>query len=305
MDGEHDRQVTSRATEQSDTEKTNDDDEAYAGMTFFGDDVDFGFMAAVDTAIDFESDEDAVLVDEDELARLYKEYVPIDDEDPARLSVLNDSPGPAPSPPGPPDQLPSASAPESPTHGPHGASWTNPAAWFGSALVFIGVMIGGNDATTLGASSAHRSLSSAALDPNLTWSCLRNVSRPVSSCCQGSAWEEALSYFQLEGVGVTQHGTVRGMQADLSAPAVKGVRGRMLYPTFSLREWAYEPRRGTFTPEDALARSRTQKSRPSALQLAADPWEERVESVAPSHASEKSYERPGQAPGPSAYGCSK
>jgi hypothetical protein len=257
--------------------------------------MDFGFMAVADIAIDFESDEDAILVDEHELASFRKEYAPLDEEDPARLSVLNDSPGPAPSPLGPPDQQPSASAPVSPTRGPHGASWTTPAAWLGSGLVFIGVLIGGNDATTLGALSAHRCLPSAALDPNSTWSCLRNVSRPIDSCCLGSAWEEALSHFQLEGVGATQYGTVHGMQADLSAPAVKGVRGRMLYPTFSLREWAYEPRRGTFAPEGALARSRTQKSRPSASQLAADPWEERLESVAPSHASEKSYERLGQA----------
>jgi hypothetical protein len=114
--------------------------------------------------------------------------------------VRDDSSDPTPLPSDPLIQPPFASAPVPSTRTTRGVSWPNPVAWFGSALVAVGFMIGGSDAATLGASSLYRGSPSVTLDPNPAWNCLQ-TSRPVSSCCQGSAWEEA-THFQFEGVDV-------------------------------------------------------------------------------------------------------
>ena len=191
LDREHDSSMTSGTIERLGAEKPDEDEEGYAGMTFFGDDVDFGLMATVDfdpmeaadATIDLGIDEDIVFGDEDEIARFYEDGVPIDEDGPVRLSVHDDSSGSTPLPSDPLIQPPFASAPVPPTRTFRGVSWPNPVAWFGSALVAIGFMIGGSDATTLGAPSLHGGSPSIARDPNSAWNRLQ-TSRPVGSCCQ-------------------------------------------------------------------------------------------------------------------------
>jgi hypothetical protein len=208
LDREHDSSMTSGTIERLGAEKPDEDEEGYAGMTFFGDDVDFGLMATVDfglmeaadTTIDLGTDEDIVFADENEIARFYEDGVPTDEDGPVRLSVHDDSYGLTPLPSDPLIRPCFASAPVPPTRTPRGVSWPNPVTWIGSALVAIGFLIGGSDATTLGAPSLYRGSLSVVRDPNSARNRLQ-TSRPVGSCCQGSAWEEA-TRFQLEGVDV-------------------------------------------------------------------------------------------------------
>jgi hypothetical protein len=279
LDRENDSSMTSGTIERLGAEKPDEDEEGYAGMTFFGDDVDFGLMATVDfdpmeaadATIDLGIDEDIVFGDEDEIARFYEDGVPIDEDGPVRLSVHDDSSGSTPLSSDPLIQPP---FPVPPTRTPRGVSWPNPVAWFGSALVAIGFMIGGSDATTLGAPPLHRGSPSVARDPNSAWNRLQ-TSRPVGSCCQGSAWEEA-THFQLEGV-------------DVRSKTRKTTRSKIPSGTRSSENDQVED------AEVATQRA-TSNCRPT---------EEQEESAALSRTSVEDHGRPGQAPGQSMCSGSK